>query len=137
MTCGVPQGSTLGPLLFLLYINDMPNCSKKLSFRIFADDTNIFYSSTNIREVENVMNEELITNIRRYCAINKLSINLKKTNFMIISAKRKVLQPIHIGNITETDYIKYLGVYIDKYISWDQQINHVKDKNCGKYWNYQ
>jgi hypothetical protein len=110
MTCGVPQGSTLGPLLFLLYINDIPNCSKKLSFRIFADDTNIFYSSTNIREVENVMNEELITNIRRYCAINKLSINLKKTNFMIISAKRKVLQPIHIGNITEMDYIKYLGV---------------------------
>jgi hypothetical protein len=50
------------------------------------------------------MNEEL-TNIQRYCATNKLSINLKKTNFMIISAKRKVLQPIHVGNITETDYI--------------------------------
>jgi hypothetical protein len=44
MTCGVPQGSTLGPLLFLMYINDMPNCSSKLSFRIFADDTNVFYS---------------------------------------------------------------------------------------------
>jgi hypothetical protein len=116
MTSGVPQGSTLGPLLFLLCTNDMPNCSKKLSFRIFADDTNIFYSSTNIREVETVMNEEL-TNIQHYCATNKLSINLKKTNFMIISAKRKVLQPIHIGNITEMDYIKYLGVYIDKYIS--------------------
>jgi hypothetical protein len=56
------------------------------------------------------MNEEL-TNIQLYCATNKLSINLKKTNFMIISSKRKVLQPSHIGNITETDYIKYLGVY--------------------------
>jgi hypothetical protein len=56
------------------------------------------------------MNEEL-TNIQRYCATNKLCINLKKTNFMIISPKRKVLQPIHIGNITETDYIKCLGVY--------------------------
>jgi retron-type reverse transcriptase len=44
MTCGVPQGSTLGPLLFVLYINDMPNCAKKLSFRTFADDTNVFYS---------------------------------------------------------------------------------------------
>ena len=73
------------------------------------------------------MNEEL-TNIQRYCATNKLSTNLKKTNFMIISSKRKVLQPIHIGNITETDYIKYLGVHIDKYINWDHQINHVKNK---------
>ena len=44
ITCGVPQGSTLGPLLFLLYINDFPRSSKKLTFRIFADDTNMFYS---------------------------------------------------------------------------------------------
>jgi retron-type reverse transcriptase len=59
MTCGVPQGSTLGPLLFLLYINDMPNCSKKLSFRIFADDTNVFYSCKSVGEIEIVMNEEI------------------------------------------------------------------------------
>ena len=47
ITCGVPQGSTLGPLLFLLYINDLPNSSEKLSFRIFADDTNIFFTGSN------------------------------------------------------------------------------------------
>ena len=77
MTCGVPQGSTLGPLLFLLYINDMPNCSKKLSFRIFADDTNVFYSGKSVSEIEIVMNEE-IKKIHNYCATNKLSINFKK-----------------------------------------------------------
>ncbi len=68
MTCGVPQGSTLGPLLFLIYINDMPSCSNKLRFRIFADDTNVFYSNTSIDEVENVMNME-IKKLFRYCAI--------------------------------------------------------------------
>ena len=98
MTCGVPQGSTLGPLLFLLYINDMPNCSKKLSFRIFADDTNVFYSGKSVSEIEIVMNEE-IKKIHNYCATNKLSINFKKTNFMIIGSKQKKIGKIQIGNI--------------------------------------
>ena len=55
--CGISQGSTLGLLLFLLYINDLPNCSSKLSFRIFADDTNMFYTSNNLHNLESVMNE--------------------------------------------------------------------------------
>ena len=133
MTCGVPQGSTLGPLLFLLYINDMPNCSKKLSFRIFADDTNVFYSGKSVSEIEIVMNEE-IKKIHNYCAINKLSINFKKTNFMIIGSKQKKIGKIQIGNIEQTQYIKYLGMYIDKHITWEQQIKHVKakiSKNTG------
>ena len=58
MLCGVPQGSTLGPLLFLLYINDISNCSDKLSFRIFADDTSVFYSCKNVNELEIVMNDQ-------------------------------------------------------------------------------
>ena len=59
MTCGIPQGSTLGPLLFLLYINDLPNCSKNLIFRIFADDTNLFASAFDLKDLETLINSEL------------------------------------------------------------------------------
>ena len=52
ITCGIPQGSTLGPLLFLLYVNDLPNCVDKLSVRSFADDTNLFYSGDNLKQLE-------------------------------------------------------------------------------------
>ena len=60
ITCGVPQGSTLGPLLFLLYVNDMPNCSNKFSFRIFADDTNLFYASDDPNDLSATVNNERI-----------------------------------------------------------------------------
>ena len=107
ITCGVPQGSTLGPLLFLLYVNDLPNSSCRLKFRIFADDTNILYSSKNIKDLESTINEVLV-NVVRYCTVNKLSINFKKTSYMIISSHRKKVSI----NVTACD-IQYFGVFID------------------------
>ena len=128
ITCGIPQGSTLGPLLFLLYINDLPNCSDKLLFRLFADDTNIFYSSGSARDLETVVNQEL-TKILEYCAANKLSINFKKTNYMLITSPRKKTNlSITACNIQRKEYIKYLGVYIDENLKWDTQIAHINNK---------
>ena len=66
ITCVVPQSSTLGSLLFLLFIDDLPNSSNKLSFRIFADDTSIFFTNNNAKEVEFTMNEELKL-VLKYC----------------------------------------------------------------------
>ena len=123
ITCGVPQGSTLGPLLFLLYINDLPNSSEKLSFRMFADDTNIFFTGSNPNEVEFTMNEE-IKLVLKYCAINKLSVNFKKTNYMLITSSKKKMH-LNIHNIDCKSYIKYLGIYLDEHLQWEPQIQHV------------
>ena len=81
--CGVPQGSTLGPLLFLLYINDLPYSPDILQFRIFADDTNIFYFSKSPNILQKVVNDEL-NKVYQYCLANKLSIHLEKSNYMLI-----------------------------------------------------
>ena len=59
ISCGIPQGSVLGPLLFLLYINDLPNVSSKLKFFFFADDTNIYFEADDMLKVEKVVNNEL------------------------------------------------------------------------------
>ena len=77
MTCGAPQGSTLVPLLFLIYINGIADSSHKLSFRLFADDANIFYASDDINDIESVINCEM-TRALNYYSRNKLSVNMKK-----------------------------------------------------------
>ena len=128
ITCGVPQGSTLGLLLFLLYINDLPKSSKKLTFRIFADDTNMFYSSKDPEQLQSVINEEL-GKVLKFCAANMLSINFKKTNYMIItSPKKKTNIRITACNIEQKSQIKYLGVFIDEHLKWDAQLQHINNK---------
>ena len=85
---------------------------EKLSFRIFADDTNIFFTGSNPNEVEFTMNEE-IKLVLKYCAVNKLSVNFKKTNYMLISSSKKKIH-LNIHNIDRKSYIKYLGIYFEE-----------------------
>ena len=85
--CGVPQGSILGPLLFLLYVNDITNASNVLEFVLFADDTTILYSHKNVERQTNVVNEEL-KEVSNWFKANKLSINATKTNYMILGTPK-------------------------------------------------
>ena len=84
--CGVPQGSILGPLLFLLYINDLPHCLSKTKPRLFADDTNLTASANSVTDLEAAVNSDL-ENLRKWLIANKLSLNVAKTEFIIIGSK--------------------------------------------------
>ena len=88
ITCGVPQGSVLGPLFFLLYFNDIYCSSKKLKFYLFADDTNILHSHKDLKILEKEMNVEL-HNVYQWLVSNKLTLNLIKTNFVFFSPLSK------------------------------------------------
>ena len=82
ITCGVPQGSVLGPLLFLIYINDIPNCLKHSKSIVFADDTTIFASCNNLNTLYNNVNGDL-ANLINWFKANKLSLNIAKTNYIL------------------------------------------------------
>lgn len=129
VTCGVPQGSVLGPILFLLYINDLPNSSKILDFFLFADDTSLLYSSKSLNELEYTINCELV-NIQQWLLSNKLSLNVSKSNFILFHSpymeiNHSVILKIGDEIVKEKDSTKYLGIIIDKHLSWKEHISSI------------
>ena len=128
---GVPQGSILGPLLFLLYINDLSFACKRTFPVLFADDSNLFLSGKNTNQVQQMINDEL-KDIVIWLRANKLSLNIIKTHYMLFSNK-KVIQPnvtteINGQPITCVTKTKFLGVIIDNKLTWKEHISYI----CGK-----
>ena len=132
ISCGVPQGSILGPLLFLIYINDMKNAVKHSIVHHFADDTNLLCSDKCDKALKRKLNEDLKLIYAWLCS-NRLSLNVDKTEFIVFRPPRKKMDnrftlKLNQKTLFESPKIKYLGMILDQTLSWKSHIFELRKK---------
>ena len=129
--CGVPQGFILGPVLFILYINDLSNIIESLPSILFADDTTVIVESDSVSDAIALMNLELIK-LNIWLQANKLTLNTTKTHYMVFDRgkKQSVINLLTLNNksIGYVKFTKFLGVIIDEQLNWLNHILYVKNK---------
>ena len=129
--CGVPQGSILGPILFLLYINDLTSVSEFCFSVLFADDTNMFITGKDMDILCHRLNEDL-KNVQEWLQCNKLSLNVLKTHYMIFTPRNILIDDIDVKildvQIQRVYVTKFLGVQIDSQLTWKKHIEYTCKK---------
>ena len=135
MKTGIPQGSGLGPLLFLIYINNLPKCLNAGSKAdMFADDTQIATANHDIEVITETLNSEL-NNVASWLSANKLTLNNSKTEYTIIGSKKRLSRltsdsAINVGNleINRVETTKSLGLVIDESLNWSAHVELISKK---------
>ena len=129
--CGVPQGSVLGPLLFILYINDLANCCLLGKIRIFADDTAIYFECSNIDELVHI-GSHIMKNLDSWFTANLLTLNTDKSLFCVFRKQNRSLTipgkiEFNRKSISRAKSIKYLGVTIDEFLNWNEHTQNLNN----------
>ncbi len=130
VTCGVPQGLVLGPLLFIIYTNDLPNALRGSRCILFADDTTIYHSSIDLNASAATLANDL-EQLTDWFRANKLSLNVSKTNYMIFSNTLNLPEThMNIGNeqIAKVGNTKFLGIQMDDKLNWKKHLDYCKNK---------
>ncbi len=137
VSCGVPQGSILGPLMFIIYINDMDSVISDCSVSLYADDTVVYYAHQSYVDLMLALRDD-IDSVTQWLNLNKLTLNTKKTKFMIFGTKTRLKTTGDAPIILNGDVIervrefKYLGVILDETLSFDSHIQYIHNKASRK-----